>query len=200
MSEDRILVQVPAEDLPLRARTLLDSAIPRPGDTRFLARRTHVGWIPALWLAGLLAVGIASLRATVAAGLDPGGGSERLVYGAMTAVCLVGAIVSARTMLQGLAERRDVRRGLYRQGLHVLGQEGLLIAGRDRHTWVPRHLLPPAADVSGPASGGNNVPSYAYFIVDGGKRMERLDCGILTKTALWMWAEHGELPEGGGWT
>jgi hypothetical protein len=29
--------------------------------------------------------------------------------------------------------------------------------------------------------------------------MDRLDCGILTKTALWMWAEHGQLPEGSGW-
>jgi len=200
VGDDRILVQVPAEDLPPSAQALLDSGIPRPAGSRFLVRRTRVIWIPALWLAGLLAVGIASLRATVTAGLNPDAGAERLIYGAMTAVCLVGAIVSARKMLQGLAERRDVRRGAHRQGLHVLGMEGLLIAGRDRHTWVPRELLPPAAEVSGPASGGDSVPSYAYFIVDGENRMERLDCGILTKTALWMWAEHGELPEGSGWT
>jgi hypothetical protein len=199
MGDDRILVQVPAQELPLRAQALLDSGIPRPAGSRFLARRTHLSWIPAAWLGGLLLVGFASVRATITAGLDPAAGAERLIYGALAAVSLVGAVFAAGKLLQGLTERRDVRRGHYRRGLHVLGRDGLLIAGSDRHTWVPREKLPPATDVTGPSSGGNAPPAYAYFIVDDTGRMDRLDCGILTKTALWMWAEHGQLPEGGGW-
>jgi hypothetical protein len=107
MSSDRILVQVSAEELPLRAQALLDSGIPRPVDTRFLARRTHLSWIPAAWLAGLLLVGFASVRATIAAGLDPAAGAERLIYGALAAVSLVGAVFAAGKLLQGLAERDD---------------------------------------------------------------------------------------------
>jgi hypothetical protein len=199
MGDDRILVQVPTEQLPVRAQALLDSGIPRPAGSRFLARRTHVSWIPAAWLVGLLVVGISSLRATIAAGLDPGAGAERIVYGALTAVCLVGAVFAAGKLLQGLTERRNVRRGDYRLGLHVLGREGLLIAGRDRHTWVPRAKLPDAQNVTESASGGNAPPSYAYFIVDDAGRMDRLDCGAMTQSALWMWTEHGQLPEGSGW-
>jgi hypothetical protein len=199
MSSDRILVQVSAEELPLRAQALLDSGIPRPVDSRFLAYRTHLSWIPAAWLAGLLVVGVASVRATIAAGLDPAAGAERIIYGALAAISLVSAVFAAGKLLQGLAERRDLQRGHYRRGLHVLGQDGLLIAGRDRHTWVPREKLPPATDVTGPGSGGNAPPAYAYFIVDDAGRMDRLTCGILTKNALWMWAEHGQMPEGGGW-
>lgn len=199
MSDDRILVQVPAEELPLRAQALLDAGIPRPGGSRFLARRTHVVWIPAAWLAGLLVVGMASLRATISAGLDPAAGAERIVYGVMAAASLVGAVFAAGKLLQGLTERRDVRRGHYRQGLHVLGQDGLLIAGADRHTWVPRGKMPSAIDVTGPGSGGNSPPAYAYFIVDEAGRLHHLDCGSLTRSALWMWAEHGQLPEGSGW-
>jgi hypothetical protein len=199
MSSDRILVQVSAEELPLRAQALLDSAIPRPADSRFLARRTHLSWIPAAWLAGLLLVGFASVRTTIAAGLDPAAGAERIIYGALAAVSLVGAVFAAGKLLQGLAERRDVQRGHYRRGLHVVGRDGLLIAGRDHHTWVPRAMLPPATDVTDQTGGGSSPPSYAFFIVDDAGRMDRLDCGILTKTALWMWAEHGQLPEGSGW-
>ena len=199
MADDRILVRVSAEELPLRAQALLDSGIPRPAGSRFRGRRTHISWAPAAWLVGLLFVGIPSVRATLQAGLDPQAGAERIVYGTMAAICLVGAAFAAGKLLQGLAERRDVRRGDYRQGLHLLGLDGLLIAGRSAHTWVPRDKLPPAADVTGPGSGGNRGPSYAYFIVDDRERMDRLDCGTLTKTALWMWAEHGHLPEGSGW-
>jgi len=199
VSEDRILVQVPADELPLRVQALIDPGIPRPAGSRFLARRTHVIWIPAAWLVGLLVVGISSLRATIAAGLDPSAGAERVIYGAMAAVCLVGALFAAGKLLQGLAERRDVRRGSYRRGLHVLGRDGLLIAGSDRHTWVPRALIPPATDVTDSSSGGTSPPAFAYFIIDDAGRMDRLDCGILTKSALWMWAEHGQLPEGNGW-
>lgn len=199
MADDRILVQVPAEDLPVRAQALLDSSIPRPDGSRFLARRTHVTWIPAAWLVALLVVGITSLRATLTAGLDPAAGAERIVYGALSAVCLVGAVFAAGKLLQALIERRDVRRGDYRRGLHLLGREGLLIAGSDRHTWVPREMLPPATDVTDPASGGNAPPAFAYFIVDDAGRMDRLNCGTLTKSALWMWTEHGQLPEGAGW-
>lgn len=199
MSEDRILVQVQADELPPRAQALIDPGIPRPAGSRFLARRTHVIWIPAAWLVGLLVVGISSLRATIAAGLDPSAGAERVIYGATAAVCLVGALFAAGKLLQGLAERRDVRRGSYRRGLHVLGRDGLLIAGSDRHTWVPRALIPPATDVTDSSSGGTSPPAFAYFIIDDAGRMDRLDCGILTKSALWMWAEHGQLPEGNGW-
>lgn len=199
MGDDRILVRVPAEDLPPRVQGLLDSRIPRPAGSRYLARRTHVSWIPAAWLAGLLVVGVASLRATIAAGLDPAAGAERIIYGALAAVSLVGAVFAAGKLLQGLAERRDVQRGHYRRGLHVLGREGLLIAGRDHHTWVPRAMLPPATDVTDQTGGGSSPPSYAFFIVDDAGRMDRLDCGILTKSALWMWVERGQLPEGDGW-
>ena len=199
MSAERILVQVPVAELPPRAQALLDPGIPRPANARFLARRTHTAWIPGAWLIGLLVVGIASLRATLIAGLDPGAGSERTVYAVMTAVCLVGAVFAARMLLRGQAEQRDLRRGRYRLGLHILGLDGLLIAGRDRHTWVPRAILPDAQDVTRPGSGGNRPPSYAYFIVDEAGRMDRLDCGGQTHSALRMWAEQATLPEGGGW-
>lgn len=29
--------------------------------------------------------------------------------------------------------------------------------------------------------------------------VERLDCGFLTQSRLYLWAEHGHLPEVGGW-
>jgi hypothetical protein len=199
MAADRILVRVPAAELPLRAQALLDSGIPRPAGARYLARRTHLSWVPIAWFAGLLVVGITSLWATIAAGLNPDAGAERFIYGSMTAICLVGASFAAVKALQGLAEYRDLRRGHYRRGLHLLGLDGLLIAGHDRHTWVPRASMPEAIDVTGPGSGGNRVTYYAYFIVDDRERMERLDCGALTQSALWMWSEHGHLPERGGW-
>jgi hypothetical protein len=199
MDDDRILVQVPVEALPPRAQALLDPAIPRPAGSRFLARRTHLSWVPAAWLVGLLAIGISSLRATLAAGLDPLAGAERIIYGALAAVCLVGALFAAAKLAQGLAERWQLRRGDYRRGLHLLSLEGLLIAGRDRHTWVPRVQLPAPQDVTDSVGGGNAAPSYAYVIVDGDGRIDRLDCGALTQSALRMWAEYGQLPEGGGW-
>ena len=200
MADDRILVRVSAEELPLRAQALLDSSSPRPAGSRFLVRRTHALWIPAAWLAGLIVIGVTSLRSTIAAGLDPQSGAERLVYGSLAAICLVGAAFAAGKLVQGLAERRAIRRGRYRRGLHVLGREGLLIAGRGTHTWVPRDLMPEPMEISGPASGAGHSPSYAFIMIDDHERMERLDCGITTKNALWVWAEHGQLPEGDGWT
>ena len=200
MPDDRILVRVSAEELPLRAQALLDSSSPRPAGSRFLVRRTHAQWIPAAWLAGLLVIGIASLRSTLAAGLDPQSGAERLVYGSLAGISLVGAAFAAGKLVQGLAERRAIRRGRYRRGLHVLGREGLLIAGRGTHTWVPRDLMPEPMEISGPASGAGHSPSYAFIMIDDHERMERLDCGITTKNALRAWAEHGQLPEGDGWT
>ena len=200
MADDRILVRVSAEELPLRAQALLESSSPRPAGSRFLVRRTHAQWIPAAWLAGLLVIGIASLRSTLAAGLDPQAGAERIVYGSLAAMCLVGAAFAAGKLVQGLAERRAIRRGRYRRGLHILGREGLLIAGRGTHTWVPRDLMPDPMEISGPASGAGHSPSYAFIMIDDHERMERLDCGITTKNALWLWAEHGQLPEGDGWT
>ena len=200
MPDDRILVRVSAEELPLRAQALLDSSSPRPAGSRFLVGRKHAQWIPAAWLAGLLVIGIASLRSTLAAGLDPQAGAERIVYGSLAAICLVGAAFAAGKLVQGLAERRAIRRGRYRRGLHVLGREGLLIAGRGTHTWVPRDLMPEPMEISGPASGAGHSPSYAFIMIDDHERMERLDCGITTKNALWAWAEHGQLPEGDGWT
>lgn len=199
MADDVILVSVPAEELPLRAQALLDSGIPRPANSRFLVRRTHVSWVPTAWFIGLGVVGISSLWATIKAGIDPEAGAERFIYGSMAAICLVGASFAAAKLLQGLAERRDVRRGDYRQGLHLLGLDGLLIAGRDVHTWVPRALMPPVIDITGPGSGGNRMPAYTYVIVDDRQRMERLDCGGMTQSALWMWSEHGHLPDRGGW-
>ena len=200
MADDRILVRVSAEELPLRAQALLDSSSPRPAGSRFLVRRTHALWIPAAWLAGLIVIGVTSLRSTIAAGLDPQSGAERLVYGSLAGISLVGAAFAAGKLVQGLAERRAIRRGRYRRGLHVLGREGLLIAGRGTHTWVPRDLMPEPMEISGPASGAGHSPSYAFIMIDDHERMERLDCGITTKNALWAWAEHGQLPEGDGWT
>ena len=199
MGDDRVLVRVSAAELPLRARALLDATVPRPADARYLARCTHVSWVPAAWLAGLLLAGLLSLRSTIAAGLDPASGDERFVYGALAAVCLLGAMFAAGKFLQGLAERRALGRGDYRQGLHVLGAEGLLIAGRDTHTWVPRTRLPAPLDRSGTTGAGSHSPSFAYVIVDDRERMERLDCGIATKNALGLWGRTGELPEGDGW-
>ncbi len=198
MGEPTPLVQVSAAELPPRAQALLDPERPRPEDSRFQVRRTHLVWIPALWLAALLIIGFSSLRATLAAGTDPAGGSERIIYGAMAAICLGSALFSAQRLLLGIAERTDVQQDRYRRGLHVLGLEGLLIAGRDAHTWVPRSLLPEPIDVT-PKSGGAGVKSYAYVLADDAGRVERLECGFPTRSALWLWTEHGYLPEGGGW-
>ena len=60
--------------------------------------------------------------------------------------------------------------------------------------------MPEPMEISGPASGAGHSPSYAFIMIDDHERMERLDCGITTKNALWAWAEHGQLPEGDGWT
>ncbi len=192
------LVRVPAEDLPGPARALLDPGVPRPAGSRFLPRRTRHIAPPAAWLVALLVIGIVSLRLTLASGLDPGAGDARLLYGGVAAVCLVGALFSAGKLLQGIAERRGIHRGTYRRGLHVLGREGLLIAGGDEHTWVPRASLP-TAEARRASSGGDHVASYAFVIVDDRQREERLECGGATMSALSMWAQHGQLPDGGGW-
>lgn len=199
MAEPRLLMQVSAVELPLRAQTLLDPEIPRPADARFQLRRTHLIWIPLAWLGPLLLVGFASLRSTIEAWPDPAAGPARIIYGALAAICLISAAVSAHRLVLGIGEREDVKQGRYRQGLHVLGLEGLLIAGRDTHTWVPRSLLPTPIDVTS-KSGGAGVKSYAYVLADGTGRVERLDCGFPTQSALWLWTQHGYLPDGGGWT
>ncbi len=198
MSADEILVRVDADGLPLRARALLDSGIPRPASSRFLVRRTYISWAPAAWLIFLLVIGISSLRATIAAGLDPSAGSERVVYGVMTAICLFFAVFSAGKLIVGLTERRDVKRGDYRQGLHLLGLDGLLIAGRDLHTWVPRGQLPEPVKVT-KGSGESAYATYVYTLVDAEGRADRLECSTLENMALWMWQEHGLMPEGREW-
>ena len=198
MSNDRILVRVSAEDLPLRAQALLDSGIPRPANSRFLVRRTYISWAPAAWLVFLLVIGISSLRATIAAGLDPSAGSERIVYGVMAAICLFFAVFAAGKLIVGLTERRDVKRGDYRLGLHLLGLDGLLIAGRDLHTWVPRGMLPEPVKVT-TGSGESVSVTYVYALGDAEGRADRLECGFLENMALWMWQEHGHMPEGSPW-
>jgi hypothetical protein len=194
-----MLVRVTADGLPLRVRALLDSGIPRPANSRFLVRRTYVSWAPAAWLVFLLVIGIASLRATIAAGLNPSAGAERIIYGVMTAICLFFAVFAAGKLIVGLTERRDVKRGDYRLGLHLLDLDGLLIAGRDLHTWVPRGILPEPVKVTS-GSGESVTVTYVYTLVDDEGRADRLECSTLENTALWMWQEHGQLPEGGGWT
>lgn len=198
MPDDRMLVRVNADGLPLRVRALLDSGIPRPANSRFLVRRTYISWAPAAWLVFLLVIGIASLRATVAAGLNPSAGAERIIYGVMTAICLFFAVFAAGKLIVGLTERRDVKRGDYRLGLHLLDLDGLLIAGRGLHTWVPRGMLPEPVKVTS-GSGESVYVTYVYALADHEGRADRLECSTLENTALWMWQEHGQLPSGGGW-
>jgi len=198
VDESRLLINVNAAELPLCAQALLDPEIPRPSDSRFQIRRTHLIWIPLAWLVPLLVVGLASLRSTIAAWPDPAA-AARVVYGAMAVICLIFAAVSTHRLALGIRERDEVKRDRYRQGLHVLGAEGLLIAGVDAHTWVPRSMLPEPIEVSS-RSGGSAVKSYAYVLADGTGRVERLGCGFATRSALWLWAEHGYLPAGGRWT
>ncbi|MFM9136411.1 MAG: hypothetical protein ACKOT0_13425 [bacterium] len=198
MADPRTLVRVPARDLPPQARALLDPGLPRPESARYLARRSRAVWIPLAWLIGLLVVGLAGLRMTLAAGLDPATGDGRVGYAALTAASLVGALFAGGKLIQGMSERRDVASGAYRQGLHVLGRDGLLVAGRHVHTWVPRDKMPAAMQLSD-RGGGSHVARFAFVIVDDAQRMERLDCGIATTTALRSWAERGVLPEGDGW-
>lgn len=185
-------------DLPPRARALLDTESPRPADSRFQVRRLHPVWVPASWLIVLLIVGHASTRYAVAAWWDPAGGAARTIYGGMAATCLFFATVAVYRLAVALNERREVKLGRYRQGLHVLGTEGLLVAGDDEHTWVPRDLLPKPVEVAS-RGGGATVKSYAYILDDGRGRVERLDCGVLTQTALRLWAEHRQLPDGKDW-
>lgn len=194
-----MLIQVSAAELPLRAQALLDPEIPRPADSRFQIRRTYLVWIPLAWLTALLVTGFASLRSTIVAWPDPAAGPARIIYGSMTVICLIAAAVGAHRLVLGLREREQIKLGRYRQGLHVVGRDGLLIAGRDAHTWVPRSLLPEPIEVTS-KSGGAGVKSYSYVLADGTGRVERLGCGFPTRSALWLWAEHGHLPEGGGWT
>jgi len=198
MAEPRLLIQVSAAELPLHVQALLNPEIPRPADSRFQVRRTHLIWIPLAWLGPLLVVGFSSLRSTIEAWPDPAAGPARIIYGAMAVICLIFGAVSVHRLVLGIGERDEVKQGRYRQGLHVLRQEGLLIAGRDTHTWVPRSLLPEPIDVTS-KSGGAGVKSYAYVLADGTGRVERLDCGFPTQSALWLWTEHGYLPEGGWW-
>lgn len=198
MGESRLLIGVSAAELPLRVQALLDPEMPRPADSRFQVRRTHLIWTPLAWLGPLLAVGFSSLRMTIEAWPDPAAGPARIIYGSMALICLFFAAVSARLLVLGISEREEVKQGRYRQGLHVLGLEGLLIAGRDAHTWVPRPLLPEPIDVTFNI-GGAGVKSYAYVLADGTGRVERLDCGFTTQSALWLWTAHGYLPEGGWW-
>ena len=198
MAADEILVRVDAERLPLRARALLDSGIPRPAHSRFLVRRTYISWAPAAWLVFLLVIGISSLWATIAAGLNPSAGDERVIYGVMAAICLFFAVFAAGKLIVGLTERRDVKRGDYRLGLHLLGLDGLLIAGRDVHTWVPRGMLPEPVKITS-GSGESVFVTYVYTLVDAEGRADRLDCTTFENMALWMWQEHGHMPEGSEW-
>ncbi|MCW1957552.1 MAG: hypothetical protein KIH64_003205 [Mycobacterium sp.] len=198
MAESRLFIGVSAAELPLRAQALLDPEIPRPADSRFQVRRTHLIWIPLAWLVPLLIVGFSSVRMTITVWSDPAAGAARIIFGSMALVCLILAAISAHRLVLGISERESVKQGRYRQGLHVLGMEGLLIAGRDAHTWVPRSLLPEPTDVTS-RSGGGGVKLYAYTLADGTGRVERLACGFPTQSALWLWAEHGSLPEVGWW-
>ncbi len=198
MSTTGILVRVPAKDLPSAARNLLDPYIARPPNARFLVRHSRNVWAPAAWLIALLIIGIVSTRATITAGLDPDAGAQRFIYAVIAAVAWVSALFAARAFLLGLTERRAFRAGTYRQGLHVLGLEGLLIARRDEHTWVPRESLPPAVDVT-THSGGRKIQSFTFLIVDASGQLDRLDCGVLTKNTLSMWCNHAYLPDGNGW-
>ena len=198
MPDDRILVRVSAEELPLRAQALLDSGIPRPANSRFLVRRTYISWAPAAWLVFLLVIGISSLRATISAGLNPSAGAERIIYGVMAAICLFFAVFAAGKLIVGLTERRDVKRGDYRLGLHLLGLDGLLIAGRNLHTWVPRGMLPEPVKVTS-GSGESVSVTYVYALGDAEGRADRLECSPLENTALWMWQEHGFMPESSPW-
>lgn len=192
------LIRVSTAELPLLAQSLVEPGIPRSGDARFLVRRSHFVWIPAVWLAGLLVVGLSSLTATLKAWPDRADGDARVIYGAMAATCLVGAAFSARKLSLGLIERRDVLLDRYRQGLHVLGLEGLLVAGPDVHTWVPRALLPDPIVVTS-SSGGAGAKSYRYVLTDDCGRVAHLDCGVLTESALRMWSKQGQLPDSPDW-
>lgn len=198
MSSAGTLVRVPPQELPIQVRNLLEPTIARPAQARFLIKRTHHGWGPAMWLIALLIGGGATTRATLLAGLDPDSGSQRFIFGAMAAVFLVSALFAARALILGFSERRAIRLGTYRQGLHVLGLEGLLIAGRDEHTWVPRELLPAAVDVT-THSRGAKVPGYTFVIVDVFGRVERLDCGQRTERMLTRWRDQAYLPDDAGW-
>lgn len=198
MTESGLLVRVPAAALPLRAQALLDPQTPRPADARFQVRRSHLVWVPAVWLAALLFVGHASTRATIAAWWDPAAVNARMIYGGMAAACLFFAVFSVYRLALGLNELRDVREDRYRIGLHVLAAEGLLVAGRDEHTWVPRHLLP-TSRLAAPIGGGGGAKSYMFVLDDGRGRIHRLDCGVLTESALSLWARDGQLPVGSDW-
>ncbi|MFM8774722.1 MAG: hypothetical protein ACKOFP_13030 [Actinomycetota bacterium] len=41
--------------------------------------------------------------------------------------------------------------------------------------------------------------TYIYALADAEGRADRLECSALENQALWMWQEHGHMPEGGGW-
>lgn len=198
MSTTGILVRVPAKELPPVARNLLDPHIPRPPNSRFLVRHSRNVWAPAAWLIPLLIIGTVSTRATLVAGLDPDAGAQRMIYAVLAAVAWVSAMFAARAFLLGLSERRAIRVGTYRQGLHILGLEGLLIARRDEHTWVPRESLRPAVDVTS-HSGGGKTQGFTFLIVDSSGQLDRLNCGVLTKNAVSMWCNHAYLPDGNGW-
>lgn len=188
----RILVDVPAKELNERAQAQLDPTRARDPDCRFFVRRTRLVWVPAACLAGLLVVGAVAVRATVQAGLDRSQGDQRFVYGSMAAICLVFALFAAQRLVLGWAERRQLRNGMFRQGMHVIGREGLLIAGRRRHTWVPRELLPEPVKV---ASTGRNGAAYTFTLVDQASgRRTVLRCGFVRQSALWAWQHHGVLP------
>ncbi len=131
-----MLIGVSAAELPLRAHALLDPEIPRPADSRFQVRRTHLVWIPLAWLGPLLVVGFSSLRSTIAAWPDPAAGPARVIYGSMTTLCVIFAAVCAHRLALGIGERDAVKQGR---------------------------------------------------------------CGFPTQSALWLWKEHGDLPEGGWW-
>lgn len=195
MADPRILIRVAADELPPRPRLLLAGDVPRPPDTRFQVRRSQVVWAPAAWLTVLLPIGAAAIVA-----LSRGGGpagDRQVVYAAIAAMSVGFAAVNVRSLLRGLAEREQIRRGEHRLGVHLIGLEGLLVAGRAEHTWVPRALLPPAVDVT-PPGGGPQVPIYAVEVTDG-SRSERLEFSGPTRMALWTWAQHGMLPDGEGW-
>jgi hypothetical protein len=59
-------------------------------------------------------------------------------------------------------------------------------------------MLPEPVKVTS-GSGESVTVTYVYALADDEGRADRLECSKLENTALWMWQEHGQLPEGGGW-
>lgn len=185
-----VLIDVPQSQLPsiLRARLVPDAVIAESDRFR-RARQPSVMW-PAVWVTALLALGVASLIATLRTGFNPQAGDSRFMYAGLTGTLLLGAAFASRALVHAWKQRQ----GTSRLGCHIIARAGVLIADRCGCTWVPRELLPPPVqDPSTDTRFGGGALLFIFTDASGGLKRWSVPRRIGGEVDLWR--REGVMPD-----